>query len=200
MAQREFVDVFFHLFVAGEFGYRNYHPSAMIWMPEGDQNMSIEFNSITSGAAVERYPPADVPKDVRRSFVLWLTALAVGVVETTLAIITDDMVMIHAVQMLMMRLVIMGVLAAVIIQMRRGKNWARVILALLLGGIGTVSLVYGPIEWLMARNSLAALLQNANVTFMLFAFVRTVHLAAVLTALVYMFRPGANAYFRGAAR
>lgn len=80
--------------------------------------------------------------------------------------------------------------------MRRGKNWARFTLALVLGMIGTLSLVYGPIEWLSAGNSLQVLLQTIDLAFAVFALIRMVHIVAVLTALGLMFRPRANAYFR----
>jgi hypothetical protein len=39
-------------------------------------------------------------------------------------------------------------LVALAAQLRRGRNWARVALAVLYGGLGTLSLVIGPVTWL----------------------------------------------------
>jgi hypothetical protein len=38
-------------------------------------------------------------------------------------------------------------------RLRQGRNWARVALAVLLGGIGTLSLAIGPVTWLADRHS-----------------------------------------------
>lgn len=163
--------------------------------------MVQKFGDITTDAkTVQVYRQTNVPKDVQRSFLLWLTTLAAGVAETILNIINFDPEASQMILMLIIRLVFTGVLTAIIIQMRRGKNWARITLAILLGGIGTVSLVYDPIDWLIAGNSLREFLQNMDLAFTVFALVRVAHLMAVLTALVFMFRPSANAYFRDAAR
>jgi hypothetical protein len=102
--------------------------------------------------------------------------------------------------MLAIRLVITAVLVYIIAQMRIGKNWVRIAMAVLLGGIGTLSLVFDPVSWLIEGNSLRELLEDADLAFVVFASIRVVHLAAVLTALVFMFRPAANDYFRAAAR
>ena len=80
--------------------------------------------------------------------------------------------------------------------MRLGKRWARLALAVLLGVIGTLSLVIDPISWLAGGNSLRDVFTEANVLFFLIAPIRTVHLAAVIAALVLMFLPAANTYFR----
>ena len=86
----------------------------------------------------------------------------------------------------------------VIIQMRRGKGWARITLAILLGGIGTLSLVVDPISWLAAGNRLGEVFAQADLLFVLVAPIRAAHLAAIVAALVLMFRPAANDYFRAA--
>jgi hypothetical protein len=84
--------------------------------------------------------------------------------------------------------------------MRLGKGWARNTLAILLGVIGTLSLVIDPITWLAQGNSLREVFADADLLFAFVAPIRAVHLAAVLGALVFMFRPAANAYFRANAR
>src|SRR5215204_52163 len=70
-------------------------------------------------------------------------------------------------------------------------------LAVLLGVVGTLSLVIDPISWLAGGNTLSEVFTEANLLFFLIAPIRTVHLAAVIAALVLMFLPAANTYFRG---
>jgi hypothetical protein len=153
------------------------------------------------GAEVfEPGPQPGVPRDVQTSFLLWLAALAAGVAETIFGIINFDPATTEAISILGIRLGITAVLVYIIAQMRLGKNWARLSLAVLLGGIGTLSLVFDPVSWLIEGNSLRELIQNTDLAFIVFASIRTVHLASVLAALVFMFRPAANNYFRAAAR
>jgi hypothetical protein len=80
--------------------------------------------------------------------------------------------------------------------MRLGKRWARIALAVLLGGIGTLSLVIDPISWLAAGNSLREVFTRADLLFFIIAPIRAAHLTAVIAALVFMFLPAANGYFR----
>jgi hypothetical protein len=84
----------------------------------------------------------------------------------------------------------------VIAQMRLGKRWARTALAVVLGGIGTLSLVIDPLTWLAAGNRVGEVFAKADLLFVLVAPIRVVHLAAVIGALVLMFLPAANNYFR----
>jgi hypothetical protein len=145
-----------------------------------------------------------VPGDVQASFLLWLAALAAGVAETIVGLIdassagsssATDVIFI-----LFVRLVVTALLVYIIAQMRLGKNWARIALTILLGGIGTLSLVFDPVSWLIEGNPLGELFQSADLGFVVLAAIRAVHLASVLGALVFMFRPAANAYFRDATR
>ena len=142
--------------------------------------------------------PVSAPKDVRASFVLWLTAVGAGVAETVIRVIftlTGD----PESNGLLLRVTVYAVAVYVAWQMRRGKGWARITLAVLLGGIGTLSLVVDPISWLAGGHSLDDFFAQANLLFVLIAPIRAVHLAAVIAALVLMFLPAATAYFRRAA-
>lgn len=161
--------------------------------------MAEGFGVAATGAEVFE-PRQGVPKDVQMSFLLWLVALAVGVAETIVGIINFDPAATETVSILGIRLVVTTMLVYIIAQMRFGKNWARITLAVLLGGIGTLSLVFDPVSWLIEGNSLRELIQNADLAFIVFALIRVVHLVSVLAALVFMFRPAANSYFRAAAR
>jgi hypothetical protein len=141
--------------------------------------------------------PVAAPKDVRTSFVLWLSAVGAGVVETVIRVIftlTGD----PESNGLLLRVIVYAVAVYVAWQMRRGKGWARITLAVLLGGIGTLSLVVDPISWLAGGPSLDEFFAQANLLFILIAPIRAVHLAAVISAFVLMFRPASNDYFRAA--
>jgi hypothetical protein len=136
---------------------------------------------------------------------LWLTAVAAGVVETIIRVIYSLSVGSGSggeadVTGVIIRVIVYTVAVYIVAQMRLGKSWARLTLAVLLGGIGTLSLVIDPISWLAAGNSLREMFTQADLLFFIVAPIRAVHLAAVITALVFMFLPGANNYFRAGAR
>jgi hypothetical protein len=154
-------------------------------------------------------PRPGVPKEVQASFLLWLTAVAAGVLETILRVI-DALFMGLAsgsggeadvtgvISSVVIRVIIYTVAVYVVAQMRLGKRWARLTLAVLLGMIGTLSLVIDPISWLAGGNSLGEVFREADLLFIFIAPIRVVHLASVLAALVFMFLPAANTYFRAA--
>jgi hypothetical protein len=58
--------------------------------------------------------------------------------------------------------------------------------------------VIDPISWLAAGNSLRDVFADADLLFAFVAPIRVVHLAAVVGALVFMYRPDADAHFRAA--
>jgi hypothetical protein len=141
------------------------------------------------------------PKEVRASFALWLAAVGAGVFETILAII--EAVSGHSalstggvIVGVSMRLLIFAAVVYVASRMLRGMNWARLTLAIGLGVIGTLSILIGPVSWLAAGHSVGEFLSGADLMLLLFASSRVVHLSAVFAALVLMFRPAANDYFR----
>ena len=134
---------------------------------------------------------------MQASFLLWLTAVAAGVIETIIRVIGSLDGDLDS-SGLLIRVIVYAVAVYVIAQMRLGKKWARLALAVLLGGIGTLSLVIDPISWLAAGNSLREVFTEADLLFFLIAPIRVVHLAAVVAAMVLMFLPAANDYFRAA--
>ena len=150
----------------------------------------------TVGAAASKSGlPPGVPREVRASFVLWLVAVGAGIMETIIRVVgslaggPDS-------SGLLLRVVVYAVAVYVIAQMRLGKRWARIALAVVLGGIGTLSLVVDPISWLAAGNSPIEVFAEADLLFFFVSPIRALHLAAVLGALVLMFLPAANGYFR----
>src|ERR687889_2856136 len=152
--------------------------------------------------------PPGVPKEVQASFLLWLTAVAAGVLETIIRVIDASAIgfasgsggetdVTGAIFGVVIRVIVYALVVYIITRMRLGKSWARLTLAVLLGGIGALSLVIDPISWVAGGNSLSEVFKEANLLFFLIAPIRTIHLAAVIAALVFMFLPVANTYFRG---
>jgi hypothetical protein len=167
--------------------------------------MSERLGSTVKSAEASRPGPRpDVPKEVQTSFLLWLAAVGAGVLETIVRVVDESLSagldsgsgLISGVAI---RMIVYAMVVCVIAQMRLGKRWARITLAVLLGGIGTLSLVIDPISWLAAGNSLGKIFTQADLMFVFVAPIRVVHLAAVLAALVFMFLPAANDYFRVAS-
>ncbi|WP_405832721.1 MULTISPECIES: hypothetical protein [unclassified Streptomyces] len=153
----------------------------------------------TSAAAhrsVQRGNPGPPPAPVRAAFALWVTAVAAGAFETALMVGRDPAEGFGA--GLAVRLVVFTAAVLVAVRMRRGAGWARVALAIGLGVLGTASLVVEPLGHLLDGGSAADALARADALEWVFGISRTVHLAAVLTAVALMFRPAANAYFRKA--
>lgn len=134
-----------------------------------------------------------VPVPVRLSVLGWLTAVAAGAVEALVRMVLPD-------PPTPGRFAIYAVVVALVLALRTGRNAVRWALAVLLGGVGTLSLVIEPLSWLLADGSPTAFLTTADDPALLVAGLRVVHLVAVLTALVLMFRPRANAFFRAVPR
>ncbi|MFC9297592.1 hypothetical protein ACFTWH_27050 [Streptomyces sp. NPDC057011] len=148
-------------------------------------------------------PTATPPAEVRTACALWLTAVAAGVFETVLAIgriLADDSgSALDTGVGLAVRLAVFTAAVLTAVRMRGGARWARIALALVLGVLGTASLVVQPLGYLADGGSLADAAARAGVLDWVFGASRAVHVAAVSTAVVLMFRPAANAYFRKAA-
>jgi hypothetical protein len=161
--------------------------------------MDRTFDGTAAGASAFKLGPLPgVPKEVQAAFLLWLVAVGAGVVETVIRV-TGSLAGGPDSSGLLIRVVVYTVAVYVIAQMRLGKRWARNTLAMLLGVIGTFSLVVDPISWLAAGNPLREVFAHADLLFAFVAPIRAVHLAAVLAALVFMFLPAANHYFRRAS-
>ncbi|MFJ9440557.1 hypothetical protein ACIRRH_01655 [Kitasatospora sp. NPDC101235] len=144
------------------------------------------------------------PGPVRVAFALWVTAVAAGAFETVLAVgrmlaggsgSAGEIVVGLAV-----RLPVFTAALLVARQMRRGRGWARIALAFGLGVLGTASMVVSPIQALARGRSLSWEWAQAGPMDLAFAASRGVHVGAVLTAVVLMFLPVTNAYFRRSRR
>jgi hypothetical protein len=86
----------------------------------------------------------------------------------------------------------------VTIQMRKQRNWARIILAIGLGIVGTLALIIDPISWMMKGHAISESFVGLNVWSVLFTISRIIHIICVSAALLWMFQPNANKYFRSA--
>ena len=148
-------------------------------------------------AAVAGPSRPGVPRAVQTAFVLWLVAVGAGVAETIVRLIDSLAAGAGAdVSGVVIRAIVYTAVIYVATRMRSGKRWARGTLAIALGVVGTLSLVVDPISWLAAGNSLRDVFAEADLLFAFVAPIRAVHLAAVIGALVFMYRPAADAYFR----
>jgi hypothetical protein len=144
------------------------------------------------------------PRLLRASFWLWLLAVAAGLFETTLVVVeatAGDVGSVAKVALgVTVRLLAFTGLVYLAARLRQGRNWARIALAVLYGGFGTLSLVIGPVTWLAEGGSLAGTMAAADLGSVLFAASRLVHLGAIIAALILMFHPATNAYIRATRR
>ena len=144
------------------------------------------------------------PRQLRASFWLWLIAVAAGLFETTLVMVDAAAGEVGSAAEVAVgvtiRLLAFTGLVYLAAQLLKGRNWARIALAVLYGGFGTLSLVIGPITWLGEGGSLADAIAATDLGSVLFAASRLVHLGAIIAALILMFHPTANAYIRATRR
>jgi hypothetical protein len=130
-----------------------------------------------------------VPAPVRAAFVFVMGALVAGGIE----------IFLHDVEVAAVatRPAIYAIVVAVALRMRAGRNWARLVLAVGLGVVGTLSLVLEPISWLLDGNSLAGAIERTDTAGALVAVSRALHVLCVWVAVPLMFSPRANRYFKG---
>jgi hypothetical protein len=136
-----------------------------------------------------------VPAPVQGAFLAWLGAIAAGVAETAVRVGTEP----WSFAEVALRVAIYCAAVCVFVLMRAGRNWARLVLTVVLGVVGTLSLVIEPVAWLADGNSLGDAIARAGAADWAIALSRGAHLAAVVVAMVLMYVPAANRYFRGRA-
>ena len=145
-------------------------------------------------------PPAPaspvLPLPVRTAVGAWLLAIAAGAAEALVRLALPEP---PTVTDLAVRCAIYATLVVLVLALRTGSNPVRWTLAVLLGGLGTLSLVVEPLSWLLDGGSPTGYLATADGLALLVVGLRVLHIAAVLAAVVAMFRPRANAFFRGGA-
>lgn len=133
------------------------------------------------------------------AFYLWLWAVALGIFETVLELgrtASSDGDLVGMVPLLLIRIVVFSLAIFVAIQMRGGKGWARLALAISLGVFGVLSMIVHPIQRLLEGAEIYTVIQQSEVIDLLFGASRTVHITAVVFAVVLMFVPASHSYFR----
>jgi hypothetical protein len=134
------------------------------------------------------------PAAVQLSVVLWLAAIGTGAAEALVHLLLPEP---PTLPQLAARFGIYAVLTVLVLALRTGHNAVRWTVAVLLGGFGTVSLLIEPVSWLLAGGSPGLFLVTAESAALVAAVLRIAHLVAVISGLALMFRPAANAWFRG---
>ena len=131
---------------------------------------------------------------VRWSVRFWTVAIGLGLAETALVVAQGDQPGI--VTGVGVRLVVFALAGLLVLGLRAGSRAARAGLAVLLGALGSVSLLLGPAEWLLDGHGLLEAYRAADGWDLAFAGSRLLHVAAVWSATVAMFTPAANRWFR----
>ncbi|AOS61079.1 hypothetical protein [Actinoalloteichus hymeniacidonis] len=167
--------------------------------------MNRQHDTVERRSSAEQTPHgprrSTVPTVVQVAFFLWLTALAMGAVETVLGVAGElsaperTMTIAAILGLIAFRVVITLVLFTIAVVMRRGWNWARISLTVLLGGIGMFSLVYAPITELVAGVGFVEAFGGDGPMGPWFLIVRLVHVVCVPAAIIAMFLPSARTYF-----
>jgi hypothetical protein len=134
-----------------------------------------------------------VPGPVRLAVAAWLTAIGAGVGETLVRLALPDP---PTGGELAVRFSIYAVLTLLVLALRTGRRAVRLALTVLLGGLGLLSLLGEPAAWVLAGGSATAFLTEADALTWGVVLTRGLHVGAVVVALLAMYRPAANAYFR----
>ncbi|MDN5920278.1 MAG: hypothetical protein L0I76_35140 [Pseudonocardia sp.] len=150
------------------------------------------MSSHTTNVSAPRSGSVRAPAAVRSATVLWLGAILAGVIEALVHLALPDPPDAGG---LAVRFGIYLVLGALVLALGTGRNAVRWTVAVLMGGVGTLSLVVEPIGWMLDGGSPVAWLLAADAPVLLAAALRVLHLVAVAAALVMMFRPSSTAFF-----
>lgn len=133
------------------------------------------------------------PAAVSTSVALWFTAIGCGVAETLVRFATPDPP--GPVALAVRSATYLG-LAGLVLALYSGRAAVRWAVALLMGLLGTASLVVEPLRWLAAGGAVPEFLAAADGPTIVIVVLRAVHVLAVLAALVALFRPAADRWFR----
>lgn len=137
-----------------------------------------------------------IPAAVRAPALAWFTALGAGAVETLLHVALPEPP--GAGEVAVRGIVYLAVIALVL-ALSTGRDSVRWALTIVLGGVGTLSLLIEPVSWLVGGGSPVEFLADADAATLGIAALRTLHVVAVITAVVLMFRPRAAEFFAAAS-
>lgn len=143
------------------------------------------------------------PSAVRASLILWWLAIGTALVELAVSFAQHgDLGTAIGGRKgeLAVRGTAFGLLYMLSLQMQRGRNWARIALTVLFGGLGTLSLVMEPAAWVAEGGDVRSFLMTADGPTWIAIGSRFAHLFCVLTATGLMFTPESRRFFGRAAR
>jgi hypothetical protein len=149
------------------------------------------------------------PKEVETSFRLWLAAIAVSLIGSIIAFLSLDAITnaalgqsgldssaltpevtaaarVGAVIGAVIGLLILALQVAVVFQMRKGRNWARILLAVL----GGLSVLFGLLGLFSAGTTL-----SIGALGVISLLLSAVQIILIVGAILFMFRGAANPYF-----
>ncbi|MCW2632250.1 MAG: hypothetical protein JWR88_1212 [Pseudonocardia sp.] len=154
------------------------------------------------------YANSRPPAEVHRAFQFFLAVGALGVVQEIVTLIFYGVIfgsaglgfgygVGSAIVGLIIYLIILAVLFWIALQMRAGRNWARITLTVL-GGIGALFFVIGLIASLTGFGGLvSSVLGGGYSVYLIISLLIDAASAALIGYAIYlMFRPNVNSYFR----
>lgn len=102
------------------------------------------------------------PKSIRRSVYLWYFAIIAATFELVLVLMqfmleNSEETVGSIVINIILRLLLFIILILIIRQLLYAKNWARIVLTILLGVFGILSMIVSPIQWMLNNNVLSFL-------------------------------------------
>jgi hypothetical protein len=172
--------------------------------PPGGSANKIDFSPAGIKAAYQQATP---PKEVHQAFLAFLAYMAIGLLSSIVGIVFAGILLSSisagtglggigiggAVVGLIISLIIYAAILFVMIQMRAGRNWARITLAVL-AGIGLLFGVIGLIGGVAGIGLLSSVYGSA-VYPIISTLLSLVQVAALAAGLFLMFRPSAKTYF-----
>ncbi|MBB5954726.1 hypothetical protein FHS29_001296 [Saccharothrix tamanrassetensis] len=143
------------------------------------------------------------PKSVDTAFMLWMVGAGVGILSSIISFITVQAIYDELLKDVdpslrgsvpspgyggaIFSLILSAVWILIVFQMRNGANWARIVLAVL-GGIGVIGGLVGLLSF--------GVLFSIGFFGVIQALLSLVSLAVTIGALIFMFKPDANHYFK----
>lgn len=118
-------------------------------------------------------------------------AVGAGVLETTVHLFDDSGPLVDQLPGVAMRLLIYAAVSWVVWQLWRGRGWAKPVLAVGLGLVGTASLIIEPITAIADGASIGDSIASASAAALAIGVFRIAHILLVVVAMALMFLPRA---------
>ncbi|MET3898162.1 hypothetical protein ABIB57_002108 [Devosia sp. UYZn731] len=141
------------------------------------------------------------PKSVWASHVLWVGAIVAAIVELLTRLMSAPaglwMALSEGATEVTVRCTAYAVLLSLSLLMLSGRSWSRWALLVIFGGLGTLSLVVEPVQWLLEGGSISHFIATADISIWVITVSRVAHVACVWAAVIAMFGPDTADYFVG---